>query len=186
MQTLDRCLLSMIQPVGSVGTNIWSDRGTWPCDIAATYFGKVRMPCDGGHMSGIRLANMCGMFTPGHVPHWIQMSRATEDRENSPKPCRFVEVRQDGTIVIEVVSQELYLWNHEPDRLAEVAARTGRGIEFQSRWGLLWLPSGSGRHAFSVTRSLSNHVPCPSKPQVGSLDELLRDAGGFTVFANEL
>jgi len=34
--------------VDILGLNIKSDRGTWPYDIAATYFGKVRTPCDGG------------------------------------------------------------------------------------------------------------------------------------------
>src|ERR1035437_7705962 len=79
------------------------------------------MPCDGGYMSELRLPNMCGLFKPGHNPHWIQMNLAVEDKENLPTPGRFIESRPDGSVVIEVDGQEVHLWNHEPERLAEAA-----------------------------------------------------------------
>jgi len=87
-------------------------------------------------MSEIQAPKLCGLFKSGHVPHWIQMSRATEDRENRPSPGNLLESRSDGTVVIEVGNQELHLWNHEPERLAEAVANNG-AIEYQPRWRLL-------------------------------------------------
>ncbi len=172
--------------VTRVGINIKSDRGTWPYDIAATCFDKVRMPCDGGYMTKIRSPKMCGLFKSGHVPHWIQMSRATEDQENQPLTGRLVESQSDGTIVIEVDEEEMRLWNHEPERLAEAAAASGGAVEYQARWGLLWVPSTSGGYAFCVARSPDDHVPCPLQPPVRSPVQLLESAGGFALPAGEL
>jgi hypothetical protein len=166
--------------------NIESDRGTWPYDIAATYFGKVRTPCDGGYMSEIRAPKMCGLFKSGHVPHWIQMSRATVDTENRPNSGRLVDSQRDGTVVIEVDGQELLLWNHEPERLAEAAVASGGAVEYQPRWGLLWVPTKSGSYAFCVARSPDNHVPCPLQPLVGNPVELLENARGFTISVHDL
>jgi hypothetical protein len=132
-------------------------------------------------MSEIRAPKMCGLFKPGHNPHWIQMSRATENRENLPAPCRFIEARQDGTVVIEVDGQELHLRNHEPERLSEGAAGNGGVVQYQPRWGLLWVPVTSGRHAFSVAGPSTDHVPCPLQPPQGSPVELLESAAGFSI-----
>ncbi|GEM_PF-950861 len=137
-------------------------------------------------MSEIRPPKMCGLSKPGHNPHWIQMNHAVEDKENRPTPGRFIESRPDGSVVIEVDNCELLLWNHEPERLAEAAAASGGAIEYQPRWGLLWVPSKIGRYAFCVVRSPNDHVSCPLHPPVGSPVELLKSAGGFTVPASEL
>ena len=165
---------------------IKSDRGTWPYDIAATCFGKVRTPCDGGHMSEIRPPTMCGLFKSGHNPHWIQMNRAVQDKENPPTSGRFIESRTDGTVVVEMGKCDLHLWNHEPDRMAQAAAANGGVVEYQARWGLLWVPSNGGRYAFCVAQSPNDHVPCPLQPPVGSPVRLLESAGGFTVPASEI
>jgi hypothetical protein len=137
-------------------------------------------------MSKIGPPKMCGLFKPGHNPHWIQMNKAVEDVENLLNLGVFVESRGDGTVVIEVDEHELLLWNHEPERLAEAAAASGGAVEYQPRWGLLWVPSTKGRFAFCVARSSDDHVPCPLRPPVGSPVELLESAGGFTVDASEL
>ena len=137
-------------------------------------------------MSEIQAPNMCGLFKSGHVPHWIQMSRATEDRGNLPSSGRLVDSRSDGTVVIEADQHELNLWNHEPERLAEAAVKSGGAIEYQPRWGLLWVLSDQGRFSFSVTEADSDHIPCPLRPPVGSLVELLESAAGFTISADDL
>ena len=131
-------------------------------------------------MSEIRPPKMCGLFKPGHNPHWIQMNLAEKDGENRPTPGRFVESRSDGSVVIEVDEHELLFWNHEPERLAEATAASRGAIEYQPRWALLWIPSKSGRYAFCVARSPDTHVPCPLQPPIGSPAELLESAGGFT------
>jgi hypothetical protein len=134
-------------------------------------------------MSEIRPPEMCGLSKPGHNPHWIQMSRAAEDRENLPVPSRFIEARLDGSVVIEVDEHELLLWNHEPERLAEVAIAIGGAIEYQPRWGLLWVPCESGRYAFCVVLPIAVHVACPLLP-MGSPAQLLESAGGFAISVN--
>ena len=78
-----RSYLTKVTPFHYIFWNyLKSDRGTWTFEVAATYVGKVRTPCDGGHMSQIRAPKVCGLFKPGHDPHWIQMSQATEDIVN--------------------------------------------------------------------------------------------------------
>jgi hypothetical protein len=137
-------------------------------------------------MSEIRPPNMCGLYKAGHTPHWIQMSRATEDRDNLPSSGRLVDSRSDGTVVIEVEDHELSVWNHEPERLADAAAVSGGAIEYQPRWGLLWVPSKSGKYAFCVAEPSADHVPCPLQPPVGSPVELLESSGGFTTSVDDL
>jgi hypothetical protein len=129
---------------------------------------------------------MCGLFKPGHNPHWIQINLAVEDKENLPTRGRFIEGLPDGSIVIEVDGPEQHLWNHEPERLAEAAAASEGAIEYQPRWGLLWVASKSGKYAFCVARSPDDHVPCPLQPPVGSPVELLESAGGFTLCVDDL
>lgn len=140
----------------------------------------VKTPCGEVDMSDVSPPKNCGLFKPGHTPHWIQMRRAAEDRNNPPVACRFIEARQDGTVVIEVAGQVLHLWNHEPERLADAVAESGGALEFQTRWGLLWVPGANGRYAFCVAKSLVDHVPCPFPPPVGSPAQLLKSAGGFS------
>jgi len=134
----------------------------------------------------IRQPRLCGLFKLGHNPHWIQMNLAGEDNEQRPTPGRFIESRPDGSVVIEVEMRQLLLWNHEPERMAEAVAANGGAVEYQPRWGLLWVPSRSGRYAFCVARSPDDYLPCPAQPPVGSPMELLEGAGGFTVLAREL
>jgi hypothetical protein len=84
---------------------------------------------------------MCGLFKPGHDPHWIQMSRATADKD-LPNSGRLVESLSDVTVVVEVDERELNPWNREPERVIEVVAASGGIIEYQSRWGVLCVPNG--------------------------------------------
>ena len=70
--------------------------------------------------------------------------------------------------------------------LVEAAGEIGGRVEYQPRWGLLWVPSAIGRYAFSVLPSPEGHVPCPQHPPVGSSVELLENAGGVTVLARVL
>jgi hypothetical protein len=135
-------------------------------------------------MSDIRQPTMCGLFKPGHNPHWIQMRKGLEEDEDAPIPACFTEIRNDGTVVVEVSGRELVLWNHEPERMAEAAAARCGAAQYQPRWRLLWIPSNDGRYAFCVARASENHAPCPLLPPVGIAAELLKVAGGFTMPAS--
>jgi hypothetical protein len=57
----------------TVATNIKSDRGTWPYDIAATYFGKVRTPFDGGKMTVQIPNNPRGVLR--NMQGWLEHTR---------------------------------------------------------------------------------------------------------------
>jgi hypothetical protein len=129
---------------------------------------------------------MCALFKPGHNPHWIQINRAVGDRDDPPTPGRFAESRPDGSVVIEVDGHELNLWNHEPERLDEAAAASGGVVEYQPQWGLLWVPSNSGRYAFCVTRLPNDQLPCPMQLAVGDPMKLLEESGGFILPEGEL
>ena len=136
-------------------------------------------------MTDSRPPQLCWYYLPGHRPHWIQVNLAGKDG-GKPLPGRLLDVGPDGSVDIEVQGQELHLWNHESDRLAEAAQRVGGALSYQSRWGLLWIPSESGRYAFCVARRSDQLSPCPTRAPEGTLTELLKEAGGFTLPIGEL
>lgn len=110
-------------------------------------------------MSEIRPPKMCGLFKPGHNPHWIQVNRAREDIENTPATGRFIRSQGEGSVMIAVDGREVHLWNHESERLVEAAAASGGVVMYQQQWGLLWVPSKSGRYAFCVARFPIDQAP---------------------------
>ena len=103
-----------------------------------------------------------------------------------PNQVSTLKSRPDGTVVIEVDKCELPVWNHEPERMAEAAAASGGVVEYQPRWGLLWVPSNRGKYAFSVSGPFTDKVPCPDQLPAGSPVELLEGAGGFTISIDDL
>ena len=138
-------------------------------------------------MSKIRPPKNCGSYLPGHMPHWIQARKGWEDRVNLPLPGRLVSTSDDGTVIIEVDGEQLRLWNHQPERVAEAAAQTRGTITYQSRWHLLLVERAQGsRYIFCVATPSDSHVPCPETPPTGSPVELLKSVGGFTISASQL
>lgn len=136
-------------------------------------------------MTEIRAPKRCGLFHPGHEAHFVQCFQAIKDETNLSSLGELIEARTDGTTAIKVDGQELYLWNHEPERIAEAIAISGNIIEFQPRWGLLWIPSTAGRYAFCVAPSPDDHVQCPAQFKAGSPRQKLGTYGRFIVFAND-
>lgn len=138
-------------------------------------------------MSVIRAPKACGLYSPGHSPHWIQARKGWEDQVHLPVPCRLIDCRSDGTVIIELEGDESRLWNHQPDRLSEVVAATHGVIKYQERWHLLLVKSSPGGHfLFSVAKAIGGHAPCPQTPLNESPIELLRGAGGFSIPMSEL
>lgn len=74
-------------------------------------------------MSEIRAPKTCGLYLPGHSPHWIQARKGWEDQVDVPVACRLIECRKDGMVTIEIDGNEIRLWNHQPDRLRDAAMR---------------------------------------------------------------
>jgi hypothetical protein len=96
------------------------------------------------------------------MPHWIQARKGWEDEVDVPVSGRLISTSGDGTVAIEVDGEQLRLWNHQPERVAEAAAQTGGSIIYQARWHLLLAERSSGsRYAFCVAKPSDSHVPCP-------------------------
>jgi hypothetical protein len=135
-------------------------------------------------MSEIRRPKMCGLFRPGHDPHWIQIHRSNMDKDNPPLPGRLVDSRSDGTFTAEVGQQAITFWNHDVDRLVDAIAAADGQLLYQESWHLLWVPNSSGRYAFCVAGD--RHIACPDEPPSGTPVELLERAGGFTIRIGDL
>jgi hypothetical protein len=132
-------------------------------------------------MSSIRPPTLCGLFKPGHTPHYIQIGKAVEDRDNAAVAGRFSGLHSETSIEIEVDGVAFHVWNHECERLADAAALADGAIQYQPKWGLLWVPATQGRYAFCVVRHSENFVACPARIPTGRPSELLDVAGGFTI-----
>jgi hypothetical protein len=139
------------------------------------------MPCDEGEMSEIRLPKKCVLFKPGHNPHWIQVSQASKDVQSPPVPARVIDIRDDGTVRLQIAQRELCFWNHDVGRLLDALEIGGEGLTYQSRWRLIHVPHGQDSYVFCVGSSLNNRLHClPDTPGV-ALKELLDLVGGFTL-----
>jgi hypothetical protein len=177
-----------------VATTIQSGRGTWPDDAAATCFGKVRTPRDGGTMGTVPLPKACGLYLPGHEVHWIQAFHSSDEGEAPPVPCTVVDVDDDGTVLVEVEGTRTELWTHDPLRLRAIVAQDGREGTYQERWRLLRLPHTPGegephvQWCIDVTPAANpDRRPCTlGETEPTTLVERLRQTGGFTVSAAEL
>jgi hypothetical protein len=132
-------------------------------------------------VSDIRLPKQCGLFKPGHNPHWIQMLRASEDRVDIPLPARIIEIRSTGIVSCEVGGHQICFWNHDVDRLAGALALAGGAMNYQARWGLILVPNMRGNYAFCVTKMLDDHVSCLTGIQSATPTDLLDRAGGMTI-----
>ena len=116
-------------------------------------------------MSEIQTPKTCGLYLPGHIPHWIQARKGWEDTVNLPLPGRLVSVSDDGAVTIEVGDRQLTLWNHRPQRVEQAAERSDGTVAYQARWHLLHLPSSGGaRFLFSVATPFEEHVACRMNP----------------------
>ena len=128
-------------------------------------------------------AYRCGLYLPGHDVHWIQAKLSVKRDAPLPEAGHLLEVRTDGVLFVEMQGAVYRLWHHDPARL-ELRVKVNKGrITYQSRFGLLRTSAGPGSHAlFCVADAdASDRRSCPTSPPAGSLPELLKKAGGFSV-----
>jgi hypothetical protein len=137
-------------------------------------------------MSGIRPPKDCGLYLPGHCVPWIQARLGWEDQENQAVRGRVVDIRDDGTVLIDVDGERRELWNHQADRLVEALDERGSTVWHQPRWGRLIVGPTAVRYNFCVVAASAERRECPEQPPDGTPWELLRDAGGFSIRASEL
>jgi hypothetical protein len=128
----------------------------------------------------IRPLKQCGPFRPGHQGHWIQSNLSNHDAENRPLRGRLIDVQADGILTLEMDGQQVFLWNHEPERLIDVIDVNGPDVSYQERWGLVRSPHDFG-YLFCVVRAEADRLPCPEQPPTGDPVQLLKTAGGFTI-----
>jgi hypothetical protein len=102
----------------------------------------------------------CSLYRAGHCPHWIAMNVAHANDAPPPVPATLLEVSDSGDIVVCVGGHEHALWNHQPRRLMEILSALGPTVEFQPNLRLMWVPSESGRYAFSLSPTGEAHVEC--------------------------
>lgn len=138
-------------------------------------------------------AYSCGLYLPGHDVHWIQAKLAARC-EPHPKTGikreatagELLEVRPDGLVIIEVEGEVRRLWNHDSDRLKRLVARNRGEISHQPGFNLLRTRSGGGSYLFYVAEADSREIqPCPPSAPTGTLVELLKNAGGFSIRGRE-
>lgn len=124
----------------------------------------------------------CGYYLPGHDVHWIQAKVSARSDAPAPQPGHLLEVRADGLLIVESSGGLHRLWNHDPERLERLAKPNNSVLTYQPRFHLLRTSSTSGSFLFCVADA--EHParrPCPTHPPTGSLTELLREAGGFSL-----
>ena len=120
----------------------------------------------------------CGLYLSGHDVHWIQAKLAARSETDLPVPGHLLEARPDGLILVEVDGGIRRLWNHNPERL-ERAARGNGKISYQPRFTLLWV---GGSYLFCVVDAdRPDRRSCPERPPTGDPNQLLKEAGGFSI-----
>jgi hypothetical protein len=97
-------------------------------------------------------------------------------------PGRLLEVFPSGLLIVEVAGSIHRLWNHDPDRLADLVARNDGAILHQPGWGLLLTKSEQGHYMFCVADADAPELrPCPTERPSGTPIDLLQEAGGFSL-----
>ena len=154
-------------------------------------------------------AHRCGLYLPGHDVHWIQAKLAARSEVNPETgvreefvPGKLLEVRQDGILVVETAGVIRRLWNHDPKRFEDQAARNQGEVAFHPRFNLMRTASKHTclTRVFGEPRTVTlpswrllcvadadnpDVRPCPETPPTGDPIDLARMAGGFSISGQE-
>jgi hypothetical protein len=114
-------------------------------------------------------AYQCGSYAHGHNPHWIQAKLGWTDPDRAPLPGRLLDIFEDGTFIVEDdVGQVIRLWNHDPERLARLAAVNENEIQIQLGLYMIKTKSHDGNYVFCVSpeeeRTLCGPSYNPKRP----------------------
>ncbi len=126
---------------------------------------------------------LCGLYLPGHEVHWVQGLRSANDIETPREDGHLIAVEDDGTIVFKVGATIERAWNHEPQRIATFAAKSGDRVILQRRWHILGVPRGEGRTSLFCIGDPDDHRECPLEPPTGDPLDLLVETGGLSMRA---
>ncbi len=138
-------------------------------------------------MSDEPMAFRCGLYLRGHDVHWIQAKLSVEQQSERPsRPGHLLDLQTDGLVVIEVHGVLRRLWNHDTNRMKSLVARNRGAVSYQPGFGLLRTASAEGSYLFCVADADSSDLrPCPNRAPTGTMVELLRNAGGFSIPGRE-
>ncbi len=133
------------------------------------------------------VAYRCGLYLRGHDVHWIQAKLSVQQRSERPsRSGHLLDVQSDGLVVIEVQGVLHRLWNHDTDPMKHSADSSRGTVSYQPGFGLLRTKSAEGSYLFCVADENSPDLrPCPDRLPTGTLVELLRNAGGFSIPGRE-
>ncbi len=145
-------------------------------------------------MGNIPLPKKCGLYLPGHEVHWIQGIHSGDPGEIPPARCHVLDVRPDGTVLIEVGGRRLELWTHDPEYLEAIVGEHGREALYQPRWRLVRVPHvteelGVRSHYLIDVAKAANrkHQTCPDEPpRYATPAQQLAEAGGITIRGTDL
>ena len=134
-------------------------------------------------MSDEPAASRCGLYLRGHDVHWIQAKLSVQQQSERPsRPGLLLDVQSDGLVFIEVQGVVHRLWNHDTHRMKRLVARNRGVVSYQPGFGLLRTSSSGGSYLFCVADADNPDLrACPDSPPTGTMIELLRNAGGFSI-----
>lgn len=135
----------------------------------------------------IPLPKSCGLYLPGHEVHWIQGIHSSDPGERPPVPGRILEIRDEGTVIVQLQDRALELWNHDPARLTAVVAQHGYETLYQEGWHLLRVPPELTAYCFCTALAGDPRRTCPTTPaRYATAAEQLFETGGFTIRAADV
>jgi len=124
----------------------------------------------------------CALYTPGHQVHFIQMRLASETDPANYRNGTLVSVDDDGWITVEVDSEALRFWTHDPARACECFEESSGHVGLPEH-GVLHAPCRSGRYCICVASD--GPTPCvpPSPVELtpAGLVARIRTHGGFMI-----
>jgi len=132
----------------------------------------------------------CGLYLPGHNVHWIQAKLAAGNGSHPetglPRPpvsATLIGVASGGIIEIDVSGTRVQLWNHDTEKTSELGKLSGTSLQYLPGFHLLRIQTGSdtATRLFCVVPIENPRRVCPSEAPSGSLVDLLKEAGGFSI-----
>lgn len=103
----------------------------------------------------------CSSWGAGHNFHWIQVLHSRGSDDSAPVPCAVVAIRDDGTVVLEVLGKTVEVWHHDPRRLRFLAAEAQASAPtYEPGWSLLRFQRSMTEHMTVSVCLADRRQPC--------------------------
>ncbi|MCD9624230.1 hypothetical protein [Rhabdothermincola salaria] len=121
----------------------------------------------------------CESFRAGHRVHWVQGMRTFRDPDARWLPARILGIDHDGWFDLEIDGEVTRWWTHDPQRLADQAAKHNGQCEAQARYSII--------RCFGPYISVARTpTPCVFEPPTGDPMTDLETHGGFSISGADL